>query len=309
LETRLYKPYGQEYQSSGSSGYLPYRFNDRRDETNGTLRFPLRNLSDKNYHWTALDPIIRTNPSASVKNIGNPFSYAGYDPVNNIDLMGAANIPIIRPIPLPGEGEGEGNENKNEKDEIVVPEGQTITIIGTKTSYDSLAPSFDEIIMSVSEGNEAGNLELKEKVRLGEDKDGPLVAYEDVNDIAGKPNYFEIIAVGIPQQAKVIAPYLGKRFCVRIPSGEGGGVREAVMPFGFTMGKGKNVVVFIARIGSQEYIIQKHLRLVRRIVVMNVSSTNWVRTTRSQQYGNEESREALDGLPGKRCFGNFVVGK
>jgi len=142
LETRLYKPYGQEYQSSGSSGYLPYRFNDRRDETNGTLRFPLRNLSDQNYHWTALDPIIRTSPSASVKNIGNPFSYAGYDPVNNVDLLGAANIPIFRPIPLPS------TEKNNEG--IYVPEGQTITITAKRESAGGESSAGGGTLVAVS---------------------------------------------------------------------------------------------------------------------------------------------------------------
>jgi len=152
LETRLYKPHGQEYQSSGSSGYLPYRFNDRRDETNGTLRFPLRNLSDQNYHWTALDPIIRTSPSASVKNIGNPFSYAGYDPVNNVDLLGAANIPIFRPIPLPS--------TEKSKEEIYVPDENIITITADRPDQNQSSGSGSDsettIIAALPPG--AGNM-------------------------------------------------------------------------------------------------------------------------------------------------------
>ena len=303
LETRLYEPYGQEYQSSGSSGYLPYRFNDRRDETNGTLRFPLRNLSDQNYHWTALDPIIRTSPSASVKNIGNPFSYAGYDPVNNVDLLGAANIPIFRPIPFPGEDGSDEDEKSEDKRNIEFPV-QTVTVIVPK-SDGSLLPSFEGTVIGLGK-DMSGKSELKEKVRFG-GEDGPLVAYEDVDKKLQRP--LEIIAVSIPEQAKVMAPYLGKRFCVRIPDKKDGDVRGAVILSGFTIGKGKNRVTFVARLGRNEYIYQTYFRLIRSIVMVEGNQAAWVRKANDLYRGNAQARNALNELPGKRCFGNNILSK
>ena len=92
LETHLYKPYGQEYAQSGSTAFLKYRFNDRRDEGSGLLRWPLRNFKKESYHWTAFDPVARTAPNALVADGSNFFAYCGYDPVNRVDPVGGYGI-------------------------------------------------------------------------------------------------------------------------------------------------------------------------------------------------------------------------
>ncbi|NMB75945.1 MAG: hypothetical protein GYA21_12560 [Myxococcales bacterium] len=88
LESHLYKPYGQEYSQSGFTAFLKYRFNDRRDEGSGLLRWPLRNFKKESYHWTAFDPVARTAPDALVADGSNFFAYCGYDPVNTTDPAG-----------------------------------------------------------------------------------------------------------------------------------------------------------------------------------------------------------------------------
>ena len=91
LESHLYKPYGQEYSQSGFTAFLKYRFNDRRDEGSGLLRWPLRNFKKESYHWTAFDPVARTAPDALVADGSNFFAYFGYDPVNCVDPMGVTS--------------------------------------------------------------------------------------------------------------------------------------------------------------------------------------------------------------------------
>ena len=85
-----YKPYGDEFTSSGSS---TFRFNDRRDEGYDQLRFPLRMLNKTTYHWTALDPKVLTQPSVLLSDGANPFSYCMYDPMNRTDADGGGGVP------------------------------------------------------------------------------------------------------------------------------------------------------------------------------------------------------------------------
>ncbi|MBW2703092.1 MAG: hypothetical protein JRF33_19890, partial [Deltaproteobacteria bacterium] len=86
-----YKPYGDEFTSSGSS---TFRFNDRRDDGYDQLRFPLRMLNKTTYHWTALDPKVLTQPSVLLSDGANPFVYCMYDPVNRDDPLGAWSRPL-----------------------------------------------------------------------------------------------------------------------------------------------------------------------------------------------------------------------
>jgi hypothetical protein len=58
-----------------STAFLKYRFNDRRDEGSGLLRWPLRNFKKESYHWTAFDPVARTVPDALVADGSNFFAY------------------------------------------------------------------------------------------------------------------------------------------------------------------------------------------------------------------------------------------
>lgn len=89
-----YTPYGNEYEESGSS---EFKFNARRDEGFGMLRFPLRMLDKTAYHWKTLDPKA-LSPGVWMSDGPNPYAYCGYDPVNVVDENGGSRIDINKAL-------------------------------------------------------------------------------------------------------------------------------------------------------------------------------------------------------------------
>jgi RHS repeat-associated protein len=64
------------------------RYNYRRDEGSGLLRWPLRNFKKESYHWTAFDPVALRLPGMLKNDGSNFFAYCAYDPVNCVDPSG-----------------------------------------------------------------------------------------------------------------------------------------------------------------------------------------------------------------------------
>ncbi len=90
LETHHDRSYGQEYYplGGGPNGAATYRFNDRRDEGNGHLRFHVRNLDTDDMQWSGIDTVALVHPGILLMEGVNPFAYASYDPVNKMDSSG-----------------------------------------------------------------------------------------------------------------------------------------------------------------------------------------------------------------------------
>ena len=129
VDTHYYYPYGEEYQSDGSTG-IDFGFNDKKKEGYGLYRFPMRMYNPSGHQWVSLDPAVLVDPFVLILDGVNPYAYCRNDPVNRVDYTGQASQ----------------EENIKKRARLAALEAGTDYLIGILDSM-SILPAYSEVIL------------------------------------------------------------------------------------------------------------------------------------------------------------------